>query len=79
MKDFTLLFDYITGEIWQIPNDNVTETVKDIRNNYQDRIDIVVGRDNFFDVNVWFIKTINDENVTRCLLEANVADYLGTM
>ena len=71
-----LLFDFIRGEILETTSqENFEKILKNQREDYQERNDLVVGKDYFFGVDTWFIKTIN-QNITRITLEEEVKRYL---
>ena len=71
-----LLFDFIKGEILETTSqENFEKILKNQREDYQERNDLVVGKDYFFGVDTWFIKTIN-QNITRITLEEEVKRYL---
>jgi len=70
-----LLYDFITGEIYECEPKVMKTLLQEIREEYQDQ-DIVVGRDNFFNTNVWFINEIHN-SISRLELETRVAKYLG--
>lgn len=71
-----LLFDFIKGEILEITSqENFEKILKNRREDYQERNDLVVGKDYFFGVDTWFIKTIN-QDITRVTLEEEVKKYL---
>lgn len=72
----TLIFDFITGEIHEVNTDKgVTAIISKLRDDYVEE-PIVIGRDNFEGHNVWFIKHIANEVVTRLYLERQVYTYL---
>ena len=71
-----LLFDFIKGEILEATSqENFEKILKNQREDYQERNDLVVGKDYFFGVDTWFIKTVN-QNITRITLEEEVKRYL---
>ena len=71
-----LLFDFITREILEeTSQESFEKTLKTLREKYKERNDLVVGKDYFFGVDTWFIKTIN-QNITRITLEEEVKKYL---
>ena len=71
----TLLFDFVNGEILEFPNEREQEIIKEKHEEYKDLF-LVFGRDYFEGHNVWFIKDVRDELVTRLYLEEKVANYL---
>jgi len=71
----TLLFDFVNGEILEFPNEREQEIIKEKHEEYKDLF-LVFGRDYFEGHNVWFIKDVRDELVTRLYLEERVANYL---
>lgn len=71
----TLLFDFVNGEILEFPNEREQEIVQEKHEQYKDLF-LVFGRDYFEGHNVWFIKDVRDELVTRLYLEEKVANYL---
>ena len=75
MKNTTLLFDFINGEILEFPSEREQEIVQEKHNDYKDNY-VVFGRDYFEGHNVWFIKDINDTLVSRLYLEQRVLNYL---
>ena len=71
-----LLFDFIRGEILETTSqENFEKILKNQREDYQERNALLVGKDYFFGVDTWFIKTIN-QNITRITLEEEVKRYL---
>lgn len=71
-----LLFDFIRGEILETTSQkNFEKILKNRKEDYQERNDLVVGKDYFFGVDTWFIKTIN-QDITRVTLEEEVKKYL---
>ncbi len=77
MKNTTLLFDFISGEILEFPSEREQEIIRDKHNDYNDSY-VVIGRDYLTEHNVWFIKSIDDTIVSRLYLEQRVLDYLMT-
>ena len=77
MKNTTLLFDFISGEILEFPSEREQEIIRDKHNDYNDSY-VVIGRDYLAEHNVWFIKSIDDTIVSRLYLEQRVLDYLMT-
>lgn len=71
-----LLFDFIKGEILETTSqENLEKILNTLREEYKERNDLVVGKDYFFGVDTWFIKTIN-QDITRVTLEEEVKRYL---
>ena len=70
-----LLFDFISGEIKEIPQEKELEIIKEKHNQYNDSY-VVFGRDYFNGYTTWFIKDIYDTSVNRLSLEERVLNYL---
>ena len=70
-----LLFDFISGEIKEIPQEKELEIIKEKHNQYNDSY-VVFGRDYFNGYTTWFIKDIYDTSVSRLSLEERVLNYL---
>lgn len=71
-----LLFDFIKGEILETTSqENLEEILNTLREEYKEKTDLIIGKDYFFGVDTWFIKTVN-QNITRITLEEEVKRYL---
>lgn len=70
-----LLFDFISGEIKEIPQEKELEIIKEKHKQYNDSY-VVFGRDYFNGYTTWFIKDIYDTSVSRLSLEERVLNYL---
>ena len=71
-----LLFDFIKGEILEITSqENLEKILNTLRKEYKEKTDLIIGKDYFFGVDTWFIKTIN-QDITRVTLEEEVKKYL---
>ena len=71
-----LLFDFIRGEILETTSqENLDKILNTLRKKYKEKTDLIIGKDYFFGVDTWFIKTIN-QDITRVTLEEEVKKYL---
>ena len=71
-----LLFDFIKGEILETTSqENLEEILNTLREEYKEKTDLIIGKDYFFGVDTWFIKTTS-QNITRITLEEEVKRYL---
>ena len=70
-----LLFDFIKGEILEFTKEQEIEIIKEKHEDYKDLF-VVFGKDYFEGHNVWFIKDIHNDTITRLSLEEKVANYL---
>lgn len=75
MNKNVLLFDFIKGEIIEMPIEREIEIIKEKHEEYKDAY-IVFGRDYFNGYTTWFIKDIYDTSVSRLSLEERVNNYL---
>lgn len=71
-----LLFDNIKGEILEFTKDVEIETITLKHQEYEDDY-VIFGKDYFNGHNVWFIKGIQDDTLTRLTLEERVLDYFA--
>lgn len=71
-----ILFDFITNEIIKFDNKEETKIIKDKHQVYEDKTNVVFGKDYLCGVSVWFIKTIEDNTITRLTLEQKVSQFL---
>lgn len=71
-----ILFDFVTNEIIKFNNEQETQIINNKHQLYKDKTNLVFGRDCLCGVYVWFIKTIDDDTITRLSLEQKVSQYL---
>ena len=70
-----MLVDYVSGYIYTANQTKIASLVKDLKDRYSS--DIVVGRDNFYNTNVWFVYDIKQpKGISRLDLEKKVEKML---
>jgi hypothetical protein len=76
MEKTVLLFDYVIGQVMEIPINVELKYINYKREDYIDRKDIIFGRDFIEGYKVYFVKTVDNSTVTRLTLENDVKRYI---
>ena len=73
-----LLINYVTGETIEGKQYDIQEIVSNLLQDYieEQNKNIILGRDNFFNRNVWFIYEVNKNYISRLQLKNEVKRYI---